>query len=141
MGYDLELVGDPAVVRDREELVRRLCEAGAEVHYDQTSPTFPEPVIHWPGLGHGIWLNRSERALWEGRWATLRAPGTEDGLRALLAFAERADCRVYDPQEKVYVTEETLGVVQTGREKFARVVASLFGTAWPARRRNREESS
>jgi len=125
MGYDLELRFDPNEEYNREALISRFCQAGAELIYD---PHYDEPVIHIADLTI-VWLSKSEAAIIDGRWVFFRAPLTATGLNDLLAFAGRVGCNLYNsnPNVKDYISYDTIDQTMKDIEKESQFREKIFG--------------
>ena len=119
MGYYLDLRFDTKTVPDWRAAVERLGAAGAKIRpWEEIDPDF-----HWVSREYQarnveleapmlpfITVNKDAK---EGEWVDMRLSwGTGDAfvsiLEDILDFADRAGCRVYDGQQDVYATRETL---------------------------------
>lgn len=124
MGYDIELRFGASHPYNKQELIARLAEAGAELNEDEHYA--PDPHISY--CGYGLFLSENKQAIAEGRWVFGRAPRDEKRLRKFIKFARELGCTLYDPQLKVDIAKSTIHRVIENMEKSDNTRATYFGT-------------
>jgi hypothetical protein len=99
--YIVELLFDQKEMYSHKAVIERFREAGIKLF---RAPYYKNPIMIIPGIGHPIWLEDDKEQIKEGCLAYLQLPRTASEIRDLLAFADRADCWVYDYHVDGFIT-------------------------------------
>lgn len=123
MGYDMGYHFDPGEEYDKEELLKRLVNAGAELVQweDGTRDVFFGPV--------GIWFVESPEKIAKGEWLWSRMPPGEEWLIDFVELAGKLGCTLFDPQTGKSITPVRMKEALADREAGQRLISSLLGAA------------
>jgi hypothetical protein len=136
MGYYIDFVFKPEEIQNYETIVERFLKAGAYISDDDEIPPHVAEKcldLFYVGLSSPITVFKKEARALKGNWADVRLSwGTDTetfdkDLRCMLAMAEQVGARLYDGQEKMFITEETLTDLNEKFIKSTKQINNLFG--------------
>ena len=137
MGYYIDLVFDSTEQLDCEAVIEKFRRLGARRLPDVYIGPAANDYVHmlFPDFGYPIWVFRRESEQQKGNWADIRlswgeAPaGFMQKLGYILELADKIGCRVYDGQNRAYLTKVNLEKVRSAFSKDADIVIGMFGAS------------
>ena len=121
MGYDMYYRFDPNDEYDKDELLARLVNAGADIEEfeDGSGGIF--------FLCFGLWFSESAENIARGDWLWSRMPPDEDFMVEFFNFAKKIGCTLFDAQTGKAITPLGMKEAVADREAGQRRIASLLG--------------